>query len=94
MRYYQVSRGMSTYILGNKKHTTLLDDVFFVLFMINSLYITISSFKKYMKTNSQKWSYVFIFNFSCLAIVCISQPVFWAIPFMAWGVYIGAKSTD
>lgn len=68
--------------------------LFFVFFMINSLYITISSFKKYMKTNSQKWSYVFIFNFSCLAIVCISQPIFWAIPFMAWGIYIGAKSTD
>lgn len=65
---------------------------FFIIYIFISLYATTLSFLNILKTNSNVWTFSFLINLGCLLLIIFAKPVFWPIPFLAWGVFFGAKS--
>lgn len=65
---------------------------FFISYIFISLYATTLSFLNILKTNSNVWTFSFLINLGCLLLIIFAKPVFWPIPFLAWGVFFGAKS--
>ena len=68
---------------------------FFISYMFISIFTTVKSFI-YMTRNPRQseWWYSFSINICCLLLILTAKPVFWPIPFFAWGVYYGAKSIN
>lgn len=68
---------------------------FFMGYMGLSMYATFSSLLRVLRRNSQPfWWYSFSINAVCLLLISFAKPVFWPIPFFAWGVYFSAKTLD
>ncbi|WP_286707995.1 hypothetical protein [Psychrobacter sp. UBA2514] len=57
------------------------------------VYTTFSSLRKLLKNSGkQHWWYSFSVNAVCLLLIVFAKPVFWVIPFFAWGVYFSART--
>lgn len=68
---------------------------FFIGYVVLSIYSTLISLLKVLKKNSQSyWWYAFSINSVCLLMIIFAKPVFWVIPFFAWGVFFSAKTID
>lgn len=83
---------------GNYIHNSLSGYVnyglyFYVGYMFLCIFITIDSFLKILiNKKSNAWLYVFLINFACLFLVLFAKPIFWGVPFFAWGLYFSARS--
>lgn len=88
-----LSGGVGRYIHNSLSGYVNYGAYFYFNYMFISIYITLNSFYRVLKhPNQQKWWYSFSINSCCLILILFSKPVFWPIPFFAWGVYFGVKS--
>lgn len=68
---------------------------FYISYIGISVFTAFSSFLRLIKnTDNSEWWYSFSINIICLFLMMFSKPIFWAIPFFAWGVYFSAASTS
>ncbi|WP_180023415.1 hypothetical protein [Acinetobacter sp. YH1901134] len=82
--------------VGNYSHNVLsayvnFGLIFFVTYLIlNFLFLAISFFKLLSNKNSQVWIFSFLMCFVSFFLVITTKPVFWPVPFFAWGLVMGA----
>lgn len=66
---------------------------FYIGYMLISIYATFDSFLRVIKnSNSSEWLYSFLINSACLFLILTTKPVFWGVPFFAWGIYFSIRS--
>lgn len=67
--------------------------IFYVGYILISVVATFDSFMNFFKnTYSKDWSYAFSINCASLFLILFTKPVFWVVPFFAWGIYFSVKS--
>ena len=65
--------------------------VFFLIYLIlNFLFLTISFIKLLKSKHPQVWIFAFLMCFVSFFLVITTKPVFWSVPFFAWGLVMGA----
>lgn len=65
--------------------------IFFSIYItLNFLFLAISLFKLLKSDHLQIWTFNFLLCFVSVLLVITTKPVFWPIPFFAWGLVMGA----
>lgn len=69
--------------------------VFFILFISINLYIAIKSTAKVIKfPNNKEWGFVFLLSFSVVLLLFTGKSVFWIVPYLLWGVFLGIEYSE
>ncbi len=64
--------------------------VFFLIFLCINLSILFKSTFRLVKTpQNQEWSFMFLLSFSVVLLLFTGKSVFWVIPYLMWGVFLG-----
>lgn len=69
--------------------------IFFILFLLINLYIFIKSTVKLIQLpNNKEWNFLFLLSFSVVLLLFTGKSVFWIIPYLLWGVFLGVRYTE
>ena len=69
--------------------------IFFILFLLINLYIFIKSTVKLIQLpNNKEWNFLFLLSFSVVLLLFTSKSVFWEVPFLLWGAFLGVRYTE
>jgi O-antigen ligase len=66
----------------------------FLLYTTLIIVATLRSFFYFVKdrTLSPHWTFAFAINFYCLLLIIMSQPIYWIMPALGWGLYVNAMA--
>ncbi|MDC5068284.1 hypothetical protein OHW31_13575 [Acinetobacter baumannii] len=64
--------------------------VFFLIFLLLNLYALFKSTLKLINHPQNKdWNFMFLLSFSTIFLLATGKSVFWVIPYLSWGIFLG-----